>query len=162
MQLRFALLLLTGYGLARAGPAAAQATPSIDDLLNRLRQDAAGVKRAEEDVNRAQADLERANSITVLAETERELAGYATLHLEQARWTRRVGESQVFSARFLSGRARRPGAHGDPSVGLYVVELGESVLSMIGRSAQIDIHENRSEIVTALPWTPRPCSPSKL
>jgi L-amino acid N-acyltransferase YncA len=41
------------------------------------------------------ADLERANSITVLAETERELAGYATLHLEQARWTRRVGEIRV-------------------------------------------------------------------
>ena len=41
------------------------------------------------------SDLERANSITVLAETKRELAGYATLHLEQARWTRRVGEIRV-------------------------------------------------------------------
>lgn len=41
------------------------------------------------------ADLERANSITVLAETEGKLAGYATLHLEQARWTRRVGEIRV-------------------------------------------------------------------
>ena len=41
------------------------------------------------------ADLKRANTITVLAETEGELAGYATLHLEQARWTRRVGEIRV-------------------------------------------------------------------
>src|SRR6266481_2905698 len=41
------------------------------------------------------ADLERANTITVLAETGEELAGYATLHLEQARWTRRVGEIRV-------------------------------------------------------------------
>jgi L-amino acid N-acyltransferase YncA len=40
-------------------------------------------------------DLERANTITVLAETEGEVAGYATLHLEQARWTRRVGEIRV-------------------------------------------------------------------
>ena len=41
------------------------------------------------------ADLERANTITVLAETGEELAGYATLHSEQARWTRRVGEIRV-------------------------------------------------------------------
>src|SRR2546428_10756066 len=41
------------------------------------------------------ADLERDNTITVLAETGEELAGYATLHLEQARWTRRVGEIRV-------------------------------------------------------------------
>ena len=41
------------------------------------------------------ADLKRANTITVLAEAEGELAGYATLHLEQARWTRRVGEIRV-------------------------------------------------------------------
>src|ERR1700730_12911451 len=40
-------------------------------------------------------DLERANTITVLAETEGEVARYATLHLEQARGTRRVGEIRV-------------------------------------------------------------------
>ena len=40
-------------------------------------------------------DLARAHTITVLAETEGDLAGYATLHLEQARWTRRVGEIRV-------------------------------------------------------------------
>jgi L-amino acid N-acyltransferase YncA len=41
------------------------------------------------------ADLKRGNSITVLAEAGKELAGYATMHLEQARWTRRVGEIRV-------------------------------------------------------------------
>jgi L-amino acid N-acyltransferase YncA len=49
-------------------------------------------------------DLERANSITVLAESERELAGYATLHLEQARWTRRVGEIRVQVAPAFRGQ----------------------------------------------------------
>src|SRR5262252_439871 len=34
----------------------------VPELQDELRQDAAAVKRAEEDVNRAQADLERANS----------------------------------------------------------------------------------------------------
>ena len=48
-------------------------------------------------------DLERANTITVLAETEGELAGYATLHLEQARWTRGVGEIRVQVAPALRG-----------------------------------------------------------
>ena len=41
------------------------------------------------------ADLARGNSITVLAESGGEVAGYATMHLEQARWTRRVGEIRV-------------------------------------------------------------------
>ena len=41
------------------------------------------------------AGLARGNTITVLAETAQALAGYATLHLEQARWTRRVGEIRV-------------------------------------------------------------------
>jgi L-amino acid N-acyltransferase YncA len=50
------------------------------------------------------ADLERRNSITVLAEAGAELAGYATLHLEQARWTRRVGEIRVQVAPGFRGR----------------------------------------------------------
>jgi L-amino acid N-acyltransferase YncA len=50
------------------------------------------------------ADLERGNSITVLAEAGTELAGYATLHLEQARWTRRVGEIRVQVAPAFRGR----------------------------------------------------------
>jgi L-amino acid N-acyltransferase YncA len=40
-------------------------------------------------------DLERGDANTVVAESRGKLAGYATLHLEQARWTRRVGEIRV-------------------------------------------------------------------
>src|ERR1700687_4311830 len=40
-------------------------------------------------------NLEKGTTVTVLAEVEGELAGYASLHLEQARWTRRVGEIRV-------------------------------------------------------------------
>lgn len=39
--------------------------------------------------------LQSGTTITVLADAGRELAGYASLHLEQARWTRRVGEIRV-------------------------------------------------------------------
>lgn len=38
------------------------------------------------------AALQGGTTITVLADASEELAGYASLHLEQARWTRRVGE----------------------------------------------------------------------
>src|SRR5277367_3497010 len=34
-------------------------------------------------------------TVTVLAEAGGTIAGYASLHLEQARWTRRVGEIRV-------------------------------------------------------------------
>src|ERR1700677_1040836 len=37
-------------------------------------------------------NLEKYTTVPVLAEVDGELAGYASLHLEQARWTRRVGE----------------------------------------------------------------------
>jgi L-amino acid N-acyltransferase YncA len=40
-------------------------------------------------------NLEKGSTITMLAEIDSELAGYASLHLEQARWTRRVGEIRV-------------------------------------------------------------------
>jgi L-amino acid N-acyltransferase YncA len=40
-------------------------------------------------------NLEKGTTVTVLAEVAGELAGYASLHLEQARWTRRVGEIRV-------------------------------------------------------------------
>lgn len=40
-------------------------------------------------------NLEKGTTVTVLAEIDGELAGYASLHLEQARWTRRVGEIRV-------------------------------------------------------------------
>ncbi len=41
------------------------------------------------------ANLEKGATMTVLAQVDGELAGYASLHLEQARWTRRVGEIRV-------------------------------------------------------------------
>jgi len=41
------------------------------------------------------AALQAGTTITVLADAGQELAGYASLHLEQARWTRRVGEIRV-------------------------------------------------------------------
>jgi len=41
------------------------------------------------------------HTITLLAEVDGELAAYASVHLEQARWTRRVGEIRVqVGARF--------------------------------------------------------------
>jgi L-amino acid N-acyltransferase YncA len=40
-------------------------------------------------------NLEKGTTMTVLADVDGELAGYASLHLEQARWTRRVGEIRV-------------------------------------------------------------------
>lgn len=40
-------------------------------------------------------NLEKGATVTVLAESDGEMAGYASLHLEQARWTRRVGEIRV-------------------------------------------------------------------
>jgi L-amino acid N-acyltransferase YncA len=61
-----------------------------DDLLF-LRTDITEAATVDEWIT----DLNRGNSITVLAETGGELAGYATMHLEQARWTRRVGEIRV-------------------------------------------------------------------
>jgi L-amino acid N-acyltransferase YncA len=48
--------------------------------------------------------LRRGNTITVLAEAAGDLAGYASLHLEQARWTRRVGEIRVQVAPAFRGR----------------------------------------------------------
>jgi len=40
-------------------------------------------------------NLEKGATVTVLADIDGELAGYASLQLEQARWTRRVGEIRV-------------------------------------------------------------------
>jgi L-amino acid N-acyltransferase YncA len=51
------------------------------------------------------ADLQRGNTMTVLAEAAEHLAGYASLHVDQARWTRRVGEIRVQVAPALRGRS---------------------------------------------------------
>ncbi len=65
-------------------------------------------------------NLERANTITVLAEAGEELAGYSTLHLEQARWTRRVGEIRVQVASAFRGHGL--GRH----LTLEIFHLGQS------------------------------------
>jgi L-amino acid N-acyltransferase YncA len=49
------------------------------------------------------AALHAGTTITVLADAGEELAGYASLHLEQARWTRRVGEIRVQVASAFRG-----------------------------------------------------------
>jgi L-amino acid N-acyltransferase YncA len=66
-------------------------------------------------------DLQRADAVTVLAETAGALAGYATLHMEQARWTRRVGEIRVQVAPALRGQGlgRR--------LSLEIFHLGQSL-----------------------------------
>ena len=67
----------------------AQSLP-LDDLLF-LRTDITEPALIDEWIG----NLEKGATVTVLAEVDGELAGYASLHLEQARWTRRVGEIRV-------------------------------------------------------------------
>lgn len=54
-------------------------------------------------------NIKNGHTITLLAEVDGELAAYASVHLEQARWTRRVGEIRIMAAsRFRSaGLGRR-------------------------------------------------------
>jgi L-amino acid N-acyltransferase YncA len=47
-------------------------------------------------------NVERGTTVTLLAEMGGQVVGYASLHNDQARWTRRVGEIRV-----LLGRAHR-------------------------------------------------------
>jgi L-amino acid N-acyltransferase YncA len=67
----------------------AQSLPP-DDLLF-LRTDITDPRIVDEWI----ANLERDATVTVIAEIDGELAGYASLHLEQAQWTRSVGEIRV-------------------------------------------------------------------
>ncbi|HUA34212.1 MAG TPA: GNAT family N-acetyltransferase [Candidatus Binataceae bacterium] len=55
------------------------------------------------------ANIQNGTTVTLIAEVEGELAGYASLHQDQARWTRRIGEIRVnASPRFRgSGLGRR-------------------------------------------------------
>jgi L-amino acid N-acyltransferase YncA len=39
--------------------------------------------------------IEKGRTVTLLAEVDSELAGYASVHLSEARWTRRVGEIRL-------------------------------------------------------------------
>jgi len=61
-----------------------------DDLLF-LRTDIT----EEATVNEWMRNIERGSTITALAELDGEIAGYASVHHEQARWTRRVGELRL-------------------------------------------------------------------
>jgi L-amino acid N-acyltransferase YncA len=53
--------------------------------------------------------IKNGQTITLLAEVDGDLAAYASVHLEQARWTRRVGEIRIItSSRYRSaGLGRR-------------------------------------------------------
>jgi L-amino acid N-acyltransferase YncA len=53
--------------------------------------------------------LEKGSTVTLLADVDEELAGYASVHLSETRWTRRVGEIriQVGAAYRRTGLGRR-------------------------------------------------------
>jgi len=55
------------------------------------------------------SNIERGTTVTVVAEVDGELVGYASLHTDNARWTRRVGEIRVLVASSLrnAGLGRR-------------------------------------------------------
>ncbi len=40
-------------------------------------------------------NIEQGSTVTLLAEIDHEIAGYASVHLNEARWTRRVGEIRI-------------------------------------------------------------------
>lgn len=42
--------------------------------------------------------IKNGHTITLLAEVDGEMAAYASVHLEQARWTRRVGEIRIITS----------------------------------------------------------------
>ncbi len=49
-------------------------------------------------------NVKRGHTITLIAEVQGEIGGYASVHLNQARWTRRVGEIRLNVATRLRGR----------------------------------------------------------
>jgi L-amino acid N-acyltransferase YncA len=49
-------------------------------------------------------NLKHGNTVTLLAEVNGEVAAYASVHLEQAQWTRRVGEIRVNGGQRFRGR----------------------------------------------------------
>jgi L-amino acid N-acyltransferase YncA len=49
-------------------------------------------------------NLKQGHTVTLLAEVNGEVAAYASVHLEQARWTRRVGEIRVNGSQRFRGR----------------------------------------------------------
>jgi L-amino acid N-acyltransferase YncA len=61
-----------------------------DDLLF-LRTDVTDPAVVDEWIN----NIGKGSTVTLLAEVDSELAGYASVHLSEARWTRRVGEIRL-------------------------------------------------------------------
>ncbi len=49
-------------------------------------------------------NIRRGHTVTLIAEVQGEIGGYASVHLSQARWTRRVGEIRLNVATRLRGR----------------------------------------------------------
>jgi L-amino acid N-acyltransferase YncA len=49
-------------------------------------------------------ELKRGRTATILAEVNGEIAAYASIHMDQARWTRRVGEIRINAATRWRGR----------------------------------------------------------
>jgi len=49
-------------------------------------------------------NIKNGQTVTLLAEVNGEIAAYASVHLEQARWTRRVGEIRINGAQRFRGR----------------------------------------------------------
>jgi RimJ/RimL family protein N-acetyltransferase len=86
---RTATLRLMGAGDKSRVLDFARALPQ-DDLLF-LRTDITDPQIVEDWIK----NLEKGTTITILAEIHGDLAAYASLHLNEARWTRRVGEIRV-------------------------------------------------------------------
>jgi RimJ/RimL family protein N-acetyltransferase len=49
-------------------------------------------------------NIKHGNTVTLIAEINGEIASYASVHLEQARWTRRVGEIRVIGGKRHRGQ----------------------------------------------------------
>ncbi|HXW83972.1 MAG TPA: GNAT family N-acetyltransferase, partial [Candidatus Binataceae bacterium] len=47
--------------------------------------------------------IKSGNTVTILAEIDGNLAAYASVHIDQARWTRRVGEIRIISSSAYRG-----------------------------------------------------------
>ncbi|MGH7863989.1 MAG: GNAT family N-acetyltransferase, partial [Candidatus Binataceae bacterium] len=48
-------------------------------------------------------NVKKGNTVTLLAEAGNKIAGYASVHREQARWTRRVGEIRMIASAAYRG-----------------------------------------------------------
>jgi len=48
--------------------------------------------------------VKQGDTVTLLAEVDGQLAGYASLHVERARWTKRIGEIRVNAATTARGK----------------------------------------------------------